>query len=193
MASDALAGIDRLGRILEARGQTFRLIAVGGLVLRLRGVITRVTEDLDVIAAVDPVTGVMVPAERPLPAELRSAAALVAHDLELRDDWLNSVVAAQWEGAGLPPGMASRVEWREFGGLSLGLAGRLDLIALKLYAFVDRWVDREMPNKHGADLRALAPTDDEWAFALEWVLSQDGTPTWATDVKEAVHDVRHRG
>lgn len=193
MATDALSGITRLGRILEIRGQHFRLVVVGGAALRLRGIIDRPTEDVDIIATIDPDGGQLVPAGRPLPAELLSAAELVAQDLELAADWLNSVIEAQWDGPGLPPGMLGRLEWHRFGGLELGLAGRLDLVALKLYAFVDYWQDGRLPNKHGADLHALAPTDSEWQFAIDWVIAQDGTPGWNTQVREAVDDVRRSG
>lgn len=185
--------LDRLGRLLAARNLRYRLVVVGGIALRLRGIITRHTEDVDIIAAIDS-TGNLVPAERPLGAPLLEVAHLVANDLNLANDWLNSIVASQWDGAGLPPGMSDRLEWRTFGGLELGIAGVQDLIALKLYAVVDERLEHRRNIKHQRDLIALAPTEAQWQFARAWVLQQDASPDWTLSVEEAIADVRdHRG
>jgi hypothetical protein len=186
--------LDRLGRLLAARNLHYRLVVVGGIALRLRGIITRATEDVDIIAAVDPVTARLVPADRPLDPALLEIARLVANDMDLADDWLNSVVASQWDGAGLPPGMSDRLEWRTFGGLDLGIAGVQDLIALKLYAMVDKMRGDRRDLKHQRDLGALAPTEAQWQFARDWVLQQDASPDWSASVEEAIVHVRdHRG
>ncbi len=184
------AAIKLLGRLLEHRGLHYRLVVVGGTALRLKGVITRATEDLDVIAFADQTGARLMPADRPLGHALLSVAALVADEHDLADDWLNSVVSAQWDGPGLPPGMAGRIEWRSFGGLDLGIAGLDDLVALKLYAAVDERVERRTPAKHRHDLIALNPTEAQWNFALAWVLEQDGSPHWPDQVHETLADVR---
>lgn len=185
--------LERLGRLLAARSLRYRLVAVGGIALRLRGIITRYTEDVDIIAAFDPVSGRLTPADRPLDPELLEVAQLVAKDLSLEDDWLNSIVASQWEGTGLPPGMVDRLEWRTFGGLELGIAGVQDLIALKLYAMVDERREHRPNRKHEHDLIALIPTPEQWQFARDWVLRQDASPDWNVSVEEAIADVRHHG
>lgn len=187
------SALSRLGSLLAGRDLRYRLVVVGGVALQLRGIITRNTEDVDIIAAVDS-AGHLVPADRPLDPPLLEVARLVANDLELADDWLNSIVASQWEGAGLPPGMSDRLEWRTFGGLELGIAGVQDLIALKLYAAVDERREQRRNIKHQHDLIALAPTEDQWQFARAWILQQDASPDWAASVEEAIAHVRdHRG
>jgi hypothetical protein len=191
METDVIAGLERLGRILEARGERFRLVVVGGAALRLRGIISRRTEDVDVIGTVDD-AGNLVPVGTPIPDPLRAGIALVARDLELGDDWLNMRIEGQLEGVGPPPGILARVEWSSTGGLVLGLAGRLDLIALKLYAAVDHWRDGRRLNKHRSDLVMLGPSEQEWQFAVDWVTAQDGSEGWNTLVWEVAADVRQR-
>lgn len=181
--------IELLGHLLQSRGLHYRLVVVGGTALLLRGVITRATEDLDVIATADP-SGTLLAADRPLDQRLLSVAAVVASELDLAEDWLNSVVSVQWDGATMPPGMAERIEWRTFGGLDLGIAGIDALIALKLYATVDERVERRRPPKHRNDLIALKPTDEQWHAAADWVLAQDGSPDWPHQVQETIADVR---
>jgi hypothetical protein len=96
--------------------------------------------------------------------------------LGLPSDWLNTTVAGQWQ-TGLPPGFGSRVTWNRHGGLWLGVAGRLDLIYLKLYAAAD---DTGPGSRHVADLVALRPTAEELAAAQAWISrTQDPSPTMA--------------
>ena len=55
----------------------------------------------------------------------------------------------QWR-MGLPPDLGARVTWRDFGSLRVGIAGRRDLIWLKLFAAADRGgVSR--PRSHRSD------------------------------------------
>jgi hypothetical protein len=57
---------------------------------------------------------------------------LVAEDMRLAPDWLNTGPALQWR-TGLPPGLAGRIQWRRYGSaLDVGIAGRYDLIFFKL-------------------------------------------------------------
>jgi len=88
---------------------------------------------------------------------------------------MNSEAGAQWD-TGLPPGFEKRIRWLQFGGLSLGIADRRDLIFLKLYAAVDS----EGPQSvHYQDLLALRPTKRELAAAAAWVKSQDTSAEFA--------------
>jgi hypothetical protein len=85
-------------------------------------------------------------------------------------DWLNTVAALQWR-QGLPPGLADRVEWREYGGaLRVGLVGRYDLIFFKLYAAADAG---RSDGVHLNDLLSLEPTLDELSAAEAWIRTQD--------------------
>jgi len=171
------------GEILTRRGQTAAIVVVGGTALNLLQVVERTTRDVDVIA-----TGILQPEgpptdiqpPEPLPKALTDAIATVARDLGLPADWLNTTVAGQWQ-TGLPPGFASRITWNRHAGLWVGLAGRLDLIYLKLYAAAD---ETGPASRHFADLVALRPTADELAGARAWISqTQDLSPSMATTLE----------
>jgi hypothetical protein len=141
-----------VGELLARRGQSAAIVVVGGTALNLLRVVERATRDVDVIATATP---------EPLPTPLTDAIRTVARDLGLPSDWLNTTVAGQWQ-TGLPPGFTSRIVWRVDGGLWIGLAGRLDLIYLKLYAAAD---DVGPASRHFTDLLALRPTTNELTAA----------------------------
>lgn len=171
------------GELLARRGQAAAIVVVGGTALNLLRVVERATRDVDVIATGTlqrdgPPTDIQPP--EPLPKALTDAIATVARDLGLPADWMNTTVAGQWQ-TGLPPGFASRITWNRDAGLWVGVAGRLDLIYLKLYAAAD---DTGPASRHFADLRALRPTAEELAAARAWISeTQDPTPTMATTLE----------
>ncbi|MFI5235271.1 MAG: hypothetical protein ACHQXA_06115, partial [Gemmatimonadales bacterium] len=130
----------------------------------------------------------LVEAPDPLPAPLRTAVATVGRDIGLRPDWLNRGPARQWK-TGLPPGFADRLTWRRYGTLHAGLAGRQDLITLKLLAEVSRGG----PGTGGVDfgdLVLLVPTDAELAVAVPWVVTQDANPDFPAWVRKVVERVQ---
>ena len=86
----------------------------------------------------------------------------------LADDWLNPG-PTELLRFGLPEGFEGRVEHRQYGGLTLQVAGRFDQICFKLYAAVDQGGE----SKHAADLRKLAPTGDELLTAARWSRTHD--------------------
>jgi hypothetical protein len=154
-----------LGDLLASRGQKYEVVAIGGSALLLFGYVHRSTRDLDIVALIE--RGKLVSAG-PLPPALAEAVVDVARAVGLRPDWLNPGPTSVLE-LGLPEGFASRLEARTYGGLTLHLAGRRDLIALKLYAAVDQGPE----SKHTSDLRALAPTADELLAGARWSRTQD--------------------
>lgn len=79
--------LSTLGEVLEARGQLFEVVAIGGSGLMLLGLVNRPTRDLDALALVE--DGAYVSAD-PLPSSLAEAVASVGRTLGLADDWLNS-------------------------------------------------------------------------------------------------------
>jgi hypothetical protein len=93
---------------------------------------------------------------------------------------MNTAVAHQWL-VGLPPGLADRIEWRTYGGLRVGVAGRQDLVAMKLYASADQ---SGPDNVHVRDLLALSPSDEDLVWAAGWVRAQDPSPEF--------HEVLHK-
>ena len=181
--------LDALGAHLAATGGHAALVVVGGAALAMRGWVPRTTQDVDVIAVADDV-GELAPPE--FTRDLSDCVARVARDFNLPDDWLNAVVGRQWR-MGLPPGVAAELEWRTFHTLRVGLAGRSTLIALKLFAAIDRGPS----SVHLQDLLALAPDDSELAQARAWVDTQDiGAQVIGASgpemVKEVVDHVRAR-
>lgn len=177
-----------VGDLLEEEGERVGIVVVGGTAMILRGVVTRSTEDVDILAIAHPgaegTQGAIRPPD-PLPASLRRAMAKVARDFNLPEDWMNSTVAAQWQ-TGLPPGLESRIKWLRFGGLSIGVAHRLDLIFLKLYAAVDS----EGPQSvHYQDLLALRPRRRELEQASAWVKGQDTSAEFSRMLNEVLDHV----
>lgn len=154
-----------LGEVLDARGQTYEIVAIGGSSLMLLGLIGRPTRDLDALALVD--DGAYVSAE-PLPSPLVDAVASVGRALGLSEDWLNPG-PTELLRLGLPQGFEDRVERRRYGGLTVQVAGRLDQICFKLYAAVDQGLE----SKHAADLRMLGPAPEELMNAARWTRTHD--------------------
>ncbi len=178
--------LSAVGDHLAAAGHSASIVIVGGSTLALRGWVSRVTVDVDVIAQGrhESERRVLI-APDPLPEALLSAIARVARDYSLPPDWLNTMVGRQWDH-GLPEGFADEVEWTQYGGLEVGLAGRRSLIALKLFAAVDRGPE----SVHIQDLLALAPTSEELSDAAGWVASQDASEAFEAMLGEVVKHVR---
>lgn len=154
----------------------------------LQGFVSRLTEYVDIIATAHSPQkgnprGLLRP--EPLPEPLLRAVAKVARDFNLPGNWMNSAVGSQWD-TGLPPEFEQRIRWRQFGGLRVGVAGRPDLIFLKLYAAVDS----EGPQSvHYQDLLALRPRAGELAAAAAWVRTQDTSAEFARMLNEVLEHV----
>jgi hypothetical protein len=179
--------LQAVGDLLSEQGAQEGIVVVGGAAMTLRGFSSRTTADVDVIARVDKLSAntKTLTREEPLPAPVSRAAAQVAQDFNLPNDWLNAVIAHQWD-QGLPPSIENDVEWRTFSNLHVGFAGRETLISLKLFAAVDQ----DMRNVHVQDLIQLEPTPEEWLQAKRWVRTQDENPNmadWAQTVIDYVN------
>jgi len=173
------AALRALGDVLAARGYASDLVVVGGAALLLRGTVSRPTKDGDIVGERLP-DGSIGRLDH-LPPELARAALDVARAYGLADDWLNLGPASLLDGP-LPEGFEERLSLVEFGALRLWIAGRKDLIALKLWAAADRW---PAPGRHLADLEALAPTTDELRGAAAWTRLRDPSPGYR-ELLEAV-------
>lgn len=160
------AALLTVGELLEQEGERFAIVIIGGAALQLLGVISRSTGDVDMIAFADPPATharlVRPPAQ--LPPALTRAILAVAKDRNLPKNWLNADPAGQWNSPSpLPPGFETRVTWRSFAALDVGLPGRLDFICLKLEAAADQLNTKQRTsNRHFIDLEALAPTPGEF-------------------------------
>lgn len=131
------AALQRVGELLAAGGQSYSIVAIGGAAMNLLGYVSRATTDVDIVAFGRSGQAVgLIPPPEPLPAPLLQAARIVARDMGLDPDWFNNGPAGQWQ-TGLPPGLETRVHWRDYGPLRVGLADRRDLIFFKLYAAAD--------------------------------------------------------
>jgi len=139
-----------LGEVLASRGLAYEVVAIGGSGLPLLGLMARPTRDLDPLALVK--DGDYVSAD-PFPPALKDAVVSTGRALGLADDWLNPG-PTELLRFGLPDGFESRVSRREYGGLTLQVAGRLG-------------------SKHAADLRRLEPTESELLGAARWTRTQD--------------------
>lgn len=172
--------LSALGGHLEAAGESAAIVVVGGSTLAVRGWVNRVTADVDVIAQATRQDGdrVLVAAD-PLPSALVVAAERVARDYGLPSWWLDTNIGLQWNH-GLPPEFSEEIEWRRYGSLEVGFAGRRSLIALKLYAAADGGPE----SIHVQDLIALNPTDEELSKAVDWVSRQDASHHFPALVEE---------
>ena len=143
-----------LGEELERRGVApSRLVVCGGTALLVRGVVSRVTRDVDVLAMRGEVDG-EISCAYPLPEEIRNAVADVAVELGLPANWFNaatSMLIGPLED--LPKEIWQDLEERSYGScLRISYVGRLGQIFLKFRALLGRVEDRDAD-----DLRALAP------------------------------------
>jgi len=178
-ALSALAGF------LEADGAAPEsLVVFGGSALITLGIVSRTTKDVDIMAGVDPVRGLVDP--RPMSAALIDAADKVARELQLVPHWLNTGPADQVR-AGLPEGFLSRLTRHDYGPcLTIFFPDRFDLIHLKLFAIMDQG-----PGRHSRDLQALQPTGDELLMAARWVLTQDAGEVFQQIVRTTLTAIGH--
>ncbi|MEO6332487.1 MAG: hypothetical protein ABIP09_08065 [Gemmatimonadaceae bacterium] len=179
-----------MGQLLAYESQSYAIVVLGGAALNLLGIVERPTSDVDILAFARPEQGrphqLREPPE-PMPEPLRRAIREVARDMRLEEDWLNVGPALQWR-AGLPPGLAGRVHWRQYNALHVGLVDRYDLIFFKLFAAADSPGPRSV---HYRDLVALGPTGGELDAAAEWVQTQDAAPEFTQILQKVVSHVRH--
>jgi hypothetical protein len=179
-------GLESLGDLLKARGQSYVCVAAGGASLAALGVLERVTGDVDVMAVRDR-NGNLVLAPAQFPDFVATAIDEVAHELNLPRDWMNTQMAASLR-AGMPPGFAERLAWRAFGGLTIGFVGRKDLIALKLEAASDD-PPHGRTDVHLGDLVTLKATNDELDEAAHWVLAVNVDPRRRVTIDWVKHHV----
>ncbi|MDE3075427.1 MAG: hypothetical protein KGJ86_08360 [Chloroflexota bacterium] len=124
-----------LGEQLAAEGARFELVVIGGSALLAIGLISRPTQDVDVVGLLSP-QGLIDP--RPLPEPLRIARDRVARDFAVPENWLNAAPASLLD-FGLPDGFVERLERHDYGpALAVYFASRFDQIHFKLYAMVDQ-------------------------------------------------------
>ena len=186
--SDLEQALGAVGDNLAMSGEAVSIVIVGGAALQLLGVVQRTDCVVDVVALrQEGRIGLRAP--NPLPASLARAVAAVARSRGLPDDWLNTRVARLWDD-GLPAGFARRLEWRDFGGLSIGVAARFDLIFFTVYAAAE---DNGPASSHFQDLLSLQPSPEELGDAARWIHGRDPTSAFGAVVDRVVRQVGRQG
>ncbi len=162
------------GHLRLQNSPPMNLVVCGGAALLARGLRTRTTQDVDILAFMEDDRTLVAPV--PLPDDLIEAADRAAKTLGLPENWLNNEPSARDNGLfqrGLPEGIAHRMICREYGShLRVFFVGRLDQIHFKLLAAVN------VGGRHLDDLLALAPTGDELEQAARWAIARKPDPAF---------------
>lgn len=164
--NDIERALEAVGQLLASDGERLSIVIIGGAALRLLGVVDRVTRDVDIVAVTQEpgeLSNLARP-PKPLPEALRRAIQSVVTLFGLPEGWLNAGPAGQWD-LGLPEGFASRLHWRHYSALDVGIADPVDLVFFKLEAAADQ---PDASNRHFNDLVALNPSPDDLQNALIW-------------------------
>lgn len=181
--------LGRVGELLAFEGHADAIVVLGGAALNLLGIAERPTSDVDILAFARPEPGrlqeLREPPE-PMPEPLLRAIREVGRDMGLEEDWVNTGPGLHWR-AGLPPGLARRVHWKQYAALWVGLVDRYDLIFFKLFATADSVGPRSI---HYQDLLALSPTAGELDAAAAWVRDQDASPEFVRVLDKVLAHVR---
>jgi hypothetical protein len=180
---DSATAIDRLlsalNEQLSLTGDRYDLIVIGGSALLALGLVSRSTQDVDVVALMG---SAGLDKALPLPKPLAAARARVARDFDLPEDWLNSESAADMLRLGLPEGFTDRLTCQEYGpSLTVRYASRFDQIHFKLHATVDRG-----GGKHFSDLQTLEPRKAELLAAARWTRTHDPSEGFLSVLNEVL-------
>jgi hypothetical protein len=182
------AALADLGRALDQRDHRFSLFVIGGSAFLLQDPTrAHATADLDVAALVQDDATLTQAAE--LPAELVEAADAVAVIHGLTPGWINAAAAASFDNL-VPDGALDRALVRTWGGLTLHVASRGDLIRLKLQAAQRRGTRGD---RYRDDLVRMRPSGEELDAARAWLVATSSTPGPTAERADAVLDaVRSR-
>lgn len=176
-----------LGELLSVRKTAdYDLVVCGGSALLAAGIISRSTNDVDVLAKKDG-EGTIFRAH-PLPKALEEAAAAVAKELGLKSNWLNSSASFHFPDYHLlPSSFWTDVETRDYGDyLRLRFVNRSGQILLKFYAVLNRNETRDLE-----DLRALNPKATETEAAVRWLLDSIPGLTQIHKLPDILHVLGH--
>lgn len=184
--------LSRVGELLAADGHEYAIVVLGGAALDLLRVVNRETRDVDILTFAEPRPGKEPSVDtidqlpREMPEPLQRAARIVARDLGLDSDWLNTESSLQLQ-AGLPPGLPARIQWKSYGALWVGPVHRYDLVFCKLFAAADSGGPTSV---HYQDLIALRPSPRELLDAATWVETQDASAEFPGILKRVVDRAR---
>jgi hypothetical protein len=186
-AEDINKYLNALSEQLDLQGvRNVSLVVVGGAALSVLGLSQRTTRDIDTIAfLVTSQAGYRNLIRAVFDDKIERAAAAVARDYGLPEDWINPGPAGQLD-TGLPDGFQDRLIPIRYGeSLVVYYCSRLDLIHLKLYASVD------VRGRHLDDLKAMNPNPYEIEAAARWCLSQDVSEPFRDLLKSILEELGH--
>jgi len=145
-------------------------VVCGGTALGLQELVDRPTRDVDVLGNWDETLLNIILIEKFDDKILICIRRVADNHPELtgmKKNWVN-LGPRTLAQAGLPTGFTTRLQKLRIGNrLTLHVLGRLDLLALKLYAAADD--ERHRQEIHVADLKGLSPTFEELDTAIAWV------------------------
>ena len=165
-------------------------VVCGGTALALQQLQSRTTQDIDVLANWN-AADLTVMCIKDFPADVKQCIQRVKNNhpelAGLKSKWIN-LGPAPIAAKGLPNGFEKRLIKMEFSDrLTLHLLGRIDLLALKLYAAADDMGPRR--DIHFQDLKGLKPTFDELDSAVDWIRTLSDFETIHMGLKDTVREL----
>ena len=166
-------------RLSENKSLPVELVVCGGASLIATGLVSRTTQDVDVLAL--SAKGVLLSPD-PLPTDLILAVQEVAEDFGLSEQWLNNRPSMNPGGLfqmGLPNGLAGRCSKKRYDDkLTLHYISRVDQISLILFAAADRG------GYHITDLLHLNPNSQEILIAARWTQTHNVSECFSHIIKD---------
>lgn len=171
-----LETIKEFDLFLKQKNLNFEAIVIGGGALSILGVISRETQDIDVL---DPSISKEV-----LDASKEFAQIKNISTTKLKENWLNNGPDSLKNF--LKEGWHLRLDNLYNGtNIKLQTLGRIDLIGTKLLAYCDRGLDLK-------DCIDLNPTKEEIFSIVDWVKSYDSNPDWPDYVDKKINELRKK-
>ena len=169
-SSNLEAALSMLGERLHMKdAPSVRLVVCGGSALIAMGLVSRTTDDVDIVALVDAHQQLINPV--PFPEYLEESIGEVATLMSLPEYWLNYGPSRDSGGlfqTGLPEGLLGRAHRKDFGShLIAYFIDRIDQIHFKVFAAADTL------GVHVDDLILLDPSPREMENAARWCLTHD--------------------
>ncbi len=168
--SNLEAALSMLGERLHMKdAPSVRLVVCGGSALIAMGLVSRTTDDVDVVALVDAHQQLISPV--PFPEYLKESIRDVSILMNLPEHWLNYGPSSDSGGlfqTGLPEGLLTRAHRKDYGShLITYFIDRIDQIHFKVFAAADSL------GIHVDDLILLNPSDREMENAAQWCMTHD--------------------
>ena len=189
------SGIEQALRRLSAKMvyselEPVELVSCGGASLNLMGLVSRSTNDVDIlcVAQVGAKGEVRLQPGTTMPAPFADLVAEVGRELGMKEEWLNFGPAPLLD-FGLPAGLETRLKRKSYGRcLALHVISRLDQIHLKLYATM---APKTRIETHLGDLMDLEPTEAEARAAVDWLLHRKTSADFRRKLKQVLDRIGH--